>query len=257
MSGSLEVEVDPPVCRLTIDNPEKRNALSSSFLPEVTKTLTALSDRDDVRVVVLTGAGEAAFCSGYDVSELSADRAEREGMLDRAVETLRTFEYPTVARINGDVVGAGVNLITACDLRVAVDDARVGVTAPQLGTVYSYQGTAQLVDVVGRADAAEILLTGELLSAERVERMGLLHYRVGRDRLEETVEGLVNRIGSNAPLSLSGTKQILNAIRRKRSFTEAEREWAAAVREEARTSRDHEEGKRAFAENRGPMFEGR
>lgn len=257
MSGTLGVDLEPPVCRLTIDNPDKRNALSSDLLSDVAETLASLSDREDVRVVTLTGAGTAAFCSGYDISELSTDHTDREALVSRTVRRLRSFDYPTVARINGDVVGAGMNLITACDIRVAVDDARFGVTPARLGNVYSYEGTAQLVDVIGTADARELLLTGALLPAERVERMGLLHYQVERDKLDETVTALTERIGSNAPLSLTGMKRILNAIDRKDEFTDAERDWAAAIREEARTSRDHDEGKRAFAEDREPDFEGR
>lgn len=257
MSGTLTVDVEQPVCRLTIDNPNKRNALSADFLPNLTETVASLSDRDDIRVVVLTGAGTAAFCSGYDISELSTSETDHKRLVNRAVEQLREFEYPTIARINGDVVGAGMNLVTACDIRVAVDDARFGVTPARLGNVYSYQGIAQLVDVVGTADAKELLLTGDLLPADRAERMGLLHYRVDRDRLDEKVTEFTKSIGSNAPLSLSGMKRILNAIGRKDEFTTAEREWAASLRDEARSSRDYEEGKRAFAEDREPEFEGR
>jgi enoyl-CoA hydratase/carnithine racemase len=257
MTGSLEVDRDPPVCRLTISNPGKRNALSSAFLPDMQEALSSLSDRDDIRVVVLTGAGESAFCSGYDVSELSTDRQDREEGLARAVEELRTFEYPTIAKVNGDVVGAGMNLITACDIRVAVSDARFGVTSARLGNVYSYEGVRQLVDIIGAANAKMLLLTGELYPADRVRRMGLLHDQVERDRIDETVTKLTEQIGSNAPLSLRGMKRILNAVERKGAFSEIEREWAATIREEARESYDHEEGKRAFAEDREPEFEGR
>lgn len=257
MTGKLEVDVDPPVCRLTISNPGKRNALSSEFLPDLREAISSLPAQDDVRVVVLTGAGESSFCSGYDISELSTDQQEREERLARTVSELRTSDYPTIARINGDVVGAGMNLITACDIRVAVDDARFGVTPARLGTVYSYEGIRQLVDIIGTANAKELLLTADLYSADHVRRMGLLHYQVERDRIDETVAELTEQIGSNAPLSLRGMKRILNAIKRKGAFNETERDWAEAIREEARESYDHEEGKRAFAENREPEFEGR
>ncbi|WP_255197433.1 enoyl-CoA hydratase/isomerase family protein [Halorarius litoreus] len=257
MSGSLDVDIDPPVCTLTLSNPGKRNALSSSFLPEVGETLDSLAERTDVRCVVLTGAGDAAFCAGYDISELSTDQRDRERLVEDTTRTLREFPYPTVARLNGDTVGAGMNLAGACDLRVAVDEARFGVTPAKLGNVYSYDGIQQLVDIVGPADAKELLFTADLLSAERAERMGLVHYVVDRESLDDRVADLADTVGSNAPLSLSGMKRIVNAITERNRFDAAEREWAARIRTEARESHDHEEGKRAFAEKRRPEFEGR
>jgi enoyl-CoA hydratase/carnithine racemase len=257
MSGSLRVDVEPPVCTLTIANPGKRNALSSSFLPEVGETLASLSDRTDVRCVVLTGAGDAAFCAGYDISELSTDQRDRERLVEDTTRQLREFDYPTVARINGDTVGAGMNLAGACDIRVAVDEVRFGVTPAKLGNVYSYDGIQQLVNIVGPADAKELLFTADLVSAERAARMGLVHYVVDRESLDDRVSELADTIGSNAPLSLSGMKRIVNAIAERGSFGAVEREWAARIRTEARESRDHEEGKRAFAEKRMPEFEGR
>jgi enoyl-CoA hydratase/carnithine racemase len=257
MSGTIDVDIDPPVCRLTISNPGKRNALSASFLPTLGETLESMTDRDDVRVVVLTGAGDAAFCAGYDITELSTEQREREQLVERTTRQLREFEYPTIGMLNGDTVGAGVNLAAACDIRVAVDEARFGVTPAKLGTIYSYDGIKQLVDLVGPADAKELLFTASLVSAERAERMGLLHYVVERPDLEDRVQELTDAIGSNAPLSLAGMKRIVNAITAQDSFNDVEQEWVERIRTEARESRDHEEGKRAFAENRTPEFEGR
>ena len=257
MTNTLEVDVDPPVCTFTITNPEKRNALTASALHELSDRLESLAQRTDVRVVVLTGAGEKAFCSGYDITALSTDGENSGQLVARTTRELRAFPYPTIAMVNGDTVGAGMNLAAACDIRIGVTDARFGVTPAKLGNIYSYDGIYQLVTIIGPAATKDLLFTGELISAERAEQLGLVNYLVDRSELQSRTDELATTIGSNAPLSLTGMKQIINAITHKTEFSDAERKWAEQLRTEAKQSRDHEEGKRAFKENRPPEFVGR
>jgi len=256
MTDTIEIDESPPVCTFRITNPDKRNAVTASALHELSQRLDSLAQRSDIRVIILTGAGDKAFCSGYDITELSTGREDRGRLTAETTRELREFPYPTIAMVNGDTVGAGMNLACACDIRIGVTGARFGVTPAKLGTIYSYDGISQLVDVIGPASTKELLFTGELISAERAEQIGLLNHLVDPAELKSRTDELATTIGSNAPLSLTGMKQIVEAITRKTDFSAAEREWAEQLRTEARQSRDHEEGKQAFEENRTPEFEG-
>ncbi|MFB6171914.1 MAG: enoyl-CoA hydratase/isomerase family protein [Haloarculaceae archaeon] len=256
MTGTVHVDVDDHVLTLTIDNPEKRNALSPSFLPTIRDALR--EPPASVRVAVLTGAGEQAFSAGYDITQLRDRDPETDPTLFRqAVRAIAEFPYPTVARVNGDAVGGAFEFVTACDLRVAVEEARFGLTPAKLGLVYEAEGIRRVVDVVGGSNARELLFTADLVDAERAREMGLLNRLVPRADLDATTDDLVESIAGNAPLSLRGSKQIIDAVLSKRDLTDVEEEWAARLRRESAESRDHRHAVEAFERGETPEFEGR
>jgi len=265
--GTVRVEREGAICTLTIDNPTKRNALSPSFLPTIPETLADLEREGETRVVVLTGAGTEAFSAGFDISALGERVDEGDGtestadpdpaVFREAVEAVADFEYPTVAMVNGDAIGGGCELATACDLRVAVEGARFGVPPAKLGLVYDDRGIARFLDIIGPAHTKELLFTADLVDAERAREMGLLNRLVDRDDLEPVTDDLVERIAGNAPLALSGMKAITDALLENRTLDTEQREWARKLRVEAADSEDHRTALAAFAADETPEFEGR
>lgn len=257
MAGEISTEIDGSRCTITMSNPGKRNALTPSMVTAIGDVIQELNGRDGLYVVVLTGAGTNAFCSGFDIAEFDADdRMAKEDDLTRVLGLVENSDNPTIARINGDAVGAGFELLAACDLRIAVTDARLGLPPAKIGIVLSSRAIRQLLAAVGPTDAKELLFTAELVSAERGSEMGLLNDVVDRPSLDERTDEMVRRIASNAPLSVQGMKSILQVILEKGTLSRAEQAWARTLREEAFESRDHEEGRAAFHENRPPEFKG-
>lgn len=257
MTGEIITEINDSRCTITISNPGKRNALTSSMVTSIGDAIEELNQRDGLYVVVLTGAGTKAFCSGFDIAEFDDDdRMAKEDELTRVLGLVEQTDFPTIARINGDAVGAGFELLAACDLRIAVADARLGLPPAKIGIVLSDRAIRQLLVAVGPTDAKELLFTAELVSAERASEMGLLNDVVDRPALDERTDEMVRRIAANAPLSVLGMKSILRVILEKGTLNRAEQAWARTLREEAFDSRDHEEGRAAFHENRAPEFEG-
>lgn len=255
MSGTLHAEIDNSICTLTIENSGKRNALSPSILRSIETEVTTAEQRDDVRALVVTGSGDRAFSSGYDISEFeAADGDEGAKAFEDAVTSIYEFPYPTIAMINGDTYGGAMELIAVCDLRIAVEDASFSVTPAKLGLVYGDRGISQLMHHVGPANVQELLYTARSIDADRAAEMGLLNHVVDRSDLEDRTYGIASDISANAPKSLRGMKRIVRALLDKQSLNDTEKELVQRLRDEARESEDHREGVRAFSEGREPTF---
>jgi enoyl-CoA hydratase/carnithine racemase len=260
-----KVVLDRPaeaVARLTISNPEKRNALDHDILDALAETMPALANGIEVRCVVLTGAGKV-FSAGYDIGGIPdavfAEEAERlvAHPFHRAIEAVEGFPFPTVAAINGHALGGGLELALSCDLRIAVAGAKLGMPPAKLGLIYSHTGIQKFIDTIGVARTRELFLVGSNVEAERAERIGLVNRVVSAERLEPETMDLAVEIAGNAPLSLKGNKEI---IRRLASFArlseEAERELID-LRLSSFRSDDFREGVKAFGEKREPRWKGR
>jgi enoyl-CoA hydratase len=244
------MERDGAVGRLTIDNTQRRNALSAAMFVQLGEHLRTLDDDPDVRFIVLRGAGDRAFASGADISEINAG-------IDRpATGSDATFSVvtPLVAMIHGACMGAGVLLALSADVRIAADDARFAVPAGRLGIAYPYAGVRQLVAAAGPA-AAEILLSGAVFDAADAARWGLVSRVVAKADLETTVDEVTTAIANAAPLSVRATKTAIAAVvagSPRAAVADAETAIRACWESE-----DLREGQRAFSERRTPDFEGR
>lgn len=255
MSGTLHSEVSGNVCTLRIDNQEKRNAISPSIISDIITEIESIEGNDDIRVLVLTGTGTKAFSSGYDISAFDDDDAD-ESSFGRMIEKIRGFDYPTIAKINGDVFGGAMELIATCDIRIGVNDARFGIPPAKLGIIYSDRGISAVMKEIGPAYTKEMLFTGDPIDADFATRIGLLNHAVDRDALEDRTDEMAKQIATNAPLSLKGMKRIIRGLEDKQKLTEFEKGWVDEMSKEASESRDHQEGVEAFQENRTPEFEG-
>jgi enoyl-CoA hydratase len=251
---------DGHVGYVIFNNPERRNAVSLEMWEATARILDEFDRDEDVRVVVLTGAGDKAFVSGADISRFEDERANEEAIVrynqtvERANTAVYDFPKPTIAMIRGYCVGGGVGLALSCDLRICSDDSRFAVPAAKLGLGYPFHGLKKLVDVVGISFAKEIFYTARQFDAEEARVMGLVNRVVPAAELDAYVKNYAQMISENAPLTIATTKFTIGEVVK----DEGKRDLAksAAMVKQCFESKDYTEGRRAFMEKRKPVFTG-
>src|SRR5271168_2626255 len=203
---------------VTFNNPERLNAVSLDMWAATKDILDGFAADNDIRVVVLTGAGGKAFVSGADISKFESERANLEASRayakksDAAYASIAEFPKPTIAMIRGYCIGGGLGLATCCDLRIATDNSRFAVPAAKLGLGYGYTGLKRLVDIVGPAFAKEIFYTARQFDAHEAVTMGLINRVVPPSELEASVKGVTDMICANAPLTIKAVKFTVGEI---------------------------------------------
>jgi len=250
------------IVTITLNRPEKKNALSVNMTLELTQVLSEIADDREIRVVVLTGAGDA-FTSGAD---LTPDKGEPSfgggvgnallGMrrLGRLVVRLHELPQPTIAAVNGVAVGAGCNLALGCDLIIAADTARFSEIFAKRGLSIDGGGSWLLPRLVGLHKAKELAFLADIISAEEAERVGIVNRVVSAGDLQKVVADLAQRIAAQPPIQLSITKKMLN-----QSFSVSMAdavEFEDVAQTVAFSSQDSKEAMRAFIEKRDPRFTG-
>lgn len=255
MDEHLRLVTEGRVATLTIDRPARRNAMSFAMWSALPGLIDAARAANDVRVLIIRGTEH--FSAGADISEFAtlragADGARRYGAAVHAGErAIAELEIPTIAAINGFCIGGGCEIALACDLRIAADDARFGITPAKLGIVYNLTSTKQLVDAVGPAWAKRILFSADLLDAATALRIGLVDELIPAGELPEHVGELAERIASRAGVSVRGAKQIVGRIT---AGQYTEDDAVHAIYDEAVLSPEYAEGVAAFLEKRQPTF---
>lgn len=256
----LGVEINGPVARLVIDNPQRRNAIDIAMWRAFPVLLEALAREPDVRVVILTGRGEN-FSAGADISEFSTERATAEGSRAYEQENVRAFEavtacpLPVIAAIRGFCFGAGAGLALSCDLRLASTDAQFAIPAARLGVAYPPRAFASIVAVIGAARTKELFFTGRRVGAAEANAIGMLNRIVPAENLDAESETLAAAIARGAPMTHTATKRSVDAAAGLPSALPAEAVQALA--DACFESADYAEGRTAFAEKRDPVFRGR
>lgn len=254
---TLRVTREDGVAWIVIDRPERRNALNAVVRRELVEALDALRQDDDVRVIVLTGAGEKAFVAGADIGEFAErtplqQRAAMEGR--RVFDEVASFPKPTIAMINGYALGGGCELAMACDLRIAARSARLGQPEIRLGLIPGGGGTQRLVRLAGSGRALRMILTGDPVDAGEAHRIGLVDEVVDDGMLAGRTRELARSIAAHSPVALRLAKTAVAAA------WEMPLSAGLALERElfitAFGSNDRREGVNAFLEKRPPRFTG-
>jgi enoyl-CoA hydratase len=256
---NLLYEVKDRIARITFNRPNVLNALNRKTVEELDECLTAARLDDSVRVVILTGAGEKAFIAGADINEL-AQRTPVDGK-DFAlfgqgiIHRLETLGKPSIAAINGFALGGGCELALACTMRIASRNAKLGQPEVKLGILPGYGGSQRLPRLCGKGVAHELILTGEMITAEEALRIGLVNRVVESAELLSTAESMAKKIIANAPLAV---KYAMEAIEHGMEMPQEEGLFLeATLFGLCCATDDMREGTRAFIEKRPAKFQGR
>ncbi|MFI5322023.1 MAG: enoyl-CoA hydratase/isomerase family protein [Thermodesulfobacteriota bacterium] len=249
------------VLRIVFNRPDKRNLLTPGMLLELKSVLESVQDNDRIRCVVIRGAGETAFSSGYDISSIGKDDMIRnhsgDNPLPKAVKAIENFPYPVIAMMNGHAFGAGLEIAATCDLRIAVDNCLFGMPPAKLGVIYSYRGIRTFLNLIGPGYTKELFLTGKPVDSRRAERMGLVNFVVPASELEKFTYDTVREMMENAPLSLKVLKEMVSIWQRNQVIRGEDEELLKKLTLSVQGSEDYKEGQRSFAEKRKPIFKGK
>jgi enoyl-CoA hydratase/carnithine racemase len=260
-SSFLYELADTGVATITLNRPERLNALTFEVYRELTDTFAALRNESDVRVVVITGAGRA-FCSGGDVHDIIGELFKRdmEGLLEftrmtcELVRNIRGLRKPVIASLNGTTAGAGACIALASDLRIAAEEAKIAFLFVKVGLSGADMGAAYLLPrVVGLTKATELLYTGDFISALEAERIGLYNQVVPHDQLAATTRDLAERLAEGPAFAIAKTKELLD--READMSLEAALECEAQAQAICMQHPDYREAYEAFVNKRAPKFE--
>jgi enoyl-CoA hydratase/carnithine racemase len=259
--GKILQSVSDGVGIVTFNNPEKRNAMSIDMWEGLGAALTEFRDNPDVRVVVITGAGDKAFMSGADISQFEKNRhnaqaSEEYGRRSDAQRALLAqYPKPTIACIRGFCLGGGMQIAMLTDIRIAAENSQFGIPAAKLGIAYGYEGLNHLVSLVGPSWARLLLYTGMRIESAEALRIGLVDRVVPDTELWNATSELARIISGNAPLAVQAAKITIAQVLKDPD----QRDMAAikAIGTACMDSEDFREGRRAFMEKRPPRFTGR
>ena len=254
---SVEYEVKGHVAIITLNRPEAMNALDPETQTLLAKIYQTIREDDNVRVVILTGAGDRAFCAGADLKKTMPPKesfAQLTYGKDSGGIGQSMTDKPVIAAINGVAVGGGLELAMRCDLRITVDTAKLGLTEARVGSIPGGGGTQRLPRLVGLTNALMLLMTAEPISADDALRIGLVNKVVPREELMSTCMAIAEKIAGNAPLSVRAVKRLayqgMNMTLEQ--GLEAERMTMGVLRD----SKDRIEGRLAFQQKRKPVYRG-
>ncbi|MCP3872365.1 MAG: enoyl-CoA hydratase [Desulfobacteraceae bacterium] len=258
----LLVEKKGLIVFLTIHYPKKRNALSPKILIDLHKNLEAFSKDDTIRCVVIKGSGSNVFSSGYDISAIPVDplpdtKQKTPDVLVQALDTIKNYPYPTIAMLNGHAFGAGLNLCACCDIRIAAEDIKLGMTAARLGVGYHPKGVQQFIEAFGIARTKELFFTANIYEGNDLIQKGLVDYLIPKQELETFTLSYAEQITRNAPLSLKAIKKTIAMFENKAVLNQEDITLADQLMQSCFQSDDLKEGQAAFLEKRAPIFKGK
>lgn len=258
----IVVRRELPLGWVIVNRPAQRNALNAAMWHALGESVQSLADDKAVRVIIVRGAGEQAFIAGADIAELKA-QTENAQLIElnireslAGLKAITAAPKPVIAMINGACLGGGVLVAVTCDLRFASAAAQFGIPAGKLGLAYPFEeGVVRLVNLIGPAHAADVLLSGRTFDAEEARRMGLVNRVLPAGELEAQTREYALKLAGTAPLSLTAHKLAIQQAQ----LSETERDRVACLTAIKRCfeSTDHREGLQAFLEKRAPRFQGR
>jgi len=256
---NILVTIEQSVMTITINRPAQLNALNSSTIQELNKALALADINHEVRVIVITGSGEKAFVAGADIKEF-ADFSVEQGRLLSALGHKLLFDFvenmskPVIAAVNGFALGGGLELAMSCHMRIASDNAKMGLPEVTLGVIPGYGGTQRLAQLVGKGKAMEMITSAAMITASEAQEWGLVNKVVSQADLLPTAAELAQKIAKNSPTAISAAIRSVNAAYKPgvNGFNEEIREFGRCF-----GTADFREGTTAFLEKRKPVFEGK
>jgi enoyl-CoA hydratase len=257
MNDHLLLERRGAVATLILNRAAKRNPISYDMWSRLPDLLSGVANDDDVKVLIVRGAGEAAFSAGADIGEFERYRADAEGAriyneaTHHAERALTLFPKPAIAMVHGFCIGGGAELALGCDFRFADTNARFGITPARLGIVYSLTATKQLTDLAGPAVARHILFSGLHLDAQRAYEVGIFDRLHAPEELEKQTTEFAELLCSRSQYSIRSSKEILQRIAAGQVEDDA---YTLKLRNDSFDGEDYKEGVRAFLEKRPPVF---
>ncbi len=259
MSDTILAQRDGPIATVVLNRPDQLNALTKPMWRRLGEVMTELSDDDNLRCIVLRGAGGRSFAPGNDISEFGSQRSTPEQakaygeVLHFALNAIQACRHPTIALIEGICVGGGLEIAALCDMRICGESSRFGVPIQRLGLVMAYAEIAGLVRLVGHAATLEILLEGRVFDAAEAKDKGLVNRVVGDREVEKEAMETARRIAGGAPLVARWHKKFLRRLEDPAPLSEAELDESYACF----GTEDFQIGYRSFLEKKPPAFKGR
>lgn len=254
----LETELKEGIFTITVNRPDKLNALNNKTLQEIRTAIQKAYDEDDIRGVIITGQGEKAFVAGADIKEISelTDLNARK-FAESGQEIFMLIENcpkPVIAAVNGFALGGGCELAMACHIRIASDNAKFGLPEVNLGIIPGFGGTQRLTQHVGKGKAFEMMMTGDMISAAEAAKLGLVNHVVSPVDLSKYVLDLMTKITSKAPVAIAQLVECVNA-----AYNEEEDGYQTEANSFGICCKtdDFHEGTKAFLEKRKPDFSGK
>lgn len=259
MSDIVTVEKEDRIAVVTVNRPDALNALNSEVLEGLKKAAENVLQDEEVLVVIVTGAGDKAFVAGADIKEMIGktpmEMRQFTILGHHVMDMFAKMEKPTIAAVNGFALGGGCELAVACDIRIASDNAKMGVPEVGLGIFPGFGGTQRLTRLIGKGRACELVFTGKMIGAKEAERIGLVNKVVPQAELVKEVLALAKEISGKGPLGVRLAKSAIN-----RALEGGLDDGLAYERELvslAFSTEDKEEGLKAFMEKRRPKFKGK
>lgn len=257
----IKVIKNGKIATVMIDRPAVLNAIRHHTMLEIRRALwEEVADDKDIRVVIITGSGDKAFISGGDIAIMNAGQGSVDTMYEVPIgqnicSEIENFPKPVIARINGVALGGGTEVALSCDIRIAVDTAKMGLPEIRLGIIPGYGGTQRLPRLVGVGKAKELILTGDFIGAEEAYRIGLVNHVVPADKLDAKVQEIADKIASKGSFALYMAKMAIN------NGTQADLRTGLTLEAMGfgltMGSEDKTEGMTAFLEKRKAVFKGR
>jgi enoyl-CoA hydratase/carnithine racemase len=252
MAEELRVERNQNYVTLSLNRPEKRNAVNRAVIEALDGALASVEADNEVRAVIIRGEGRA-FCSGLDLRDI--EQMGTGGLtFEKVIARLQKLPVPTIAAVHGDALTGGLVLALTCDLRIAGEGARLGMTPARIGYLPTYWIFRKFVETVGPASTAEIMYLAEPVDSARAREMGLVHRVVPDDSLTNAANAWAAKIAGNAPLSVRAMKQMITRVIS--NAFEVEHKDLDELGNKVRGSQDAKEGVRAFLEKRKPVWRG-
>lgn len=249
---------DNGILTITINRPDKLNALNKKTVSEIGEAVKSAKNDDSVKAIIITGSGPKSFVAGADITEfIGLSNEEGKALAQSGQDVFRAIETcpkPVIAAVNGFALGGGCELSMACHLRIASDNAKFGQPEVNLGLIAGYGGTQRLIQYIGKSKAMELHMTGDMLTAEQALNLGLVNYVVAPDLLIAKCTEVIEKIKTKSPKAITGVVNCVNAY-----FENGVDGFAAEINEFGKcfATEDFKEGTSAFLEKRKPAFTGK